>query len=506
MELTLGPIIGTVTHNTARILIETTAAGEVTCELESATETKTTRIYTYAHRPVIFKFDKLQPATHYRVRVGTFQHLLSSFTTFSSWTTLEEKCTFAAVSCNNYRITEEDTNNQNDVWRALADRIEAGDVTMMLHLGDQVYGDDDWSNFEDGKIKYENMIKHCRFAQAMELLKDKHHTEYPAYCEQVTEMYRDAYREAWTHPPAAQALANCPSIMMYDDHDIRDDLGDKRGEFDPESPVYFIVNCGRRVCFEYQRQLHEDFDLSHPTYMGKVAQENHIFHVIGDYGIMMVDSRGAKSFNYETGDPKPFLTTNQWTDIHQSLGAEGVFRDCKLLVFCTQIPIVFFGKALTEKIAAKADDFEGMWSYKNNIHEQTEMLNSLWEWKSAAEGERAVYCVGGDVHLAGHTQIYKDGHHAFDQMICGPVSNKVISRIVMMVTSALKEVGETLNDGWSHEHFAWEANRNVGMIYTEEDAETSLPKITATHLMARGKRVEEVKPTPPSKKKGWWPF
>lgn len=53
---------------------------------------------------------------------------------------------------------------------------------------------------------------------------------------------------------------------------MRDDLGDKPGEFDPTTDTWLIVDCGRRAAFEYQRQLYEDFDLAGDGSVPRVAR------------------------------------------------------------------------------------------------------------------------------------------------------------------------------------------------------------------------------------------
>lgn len=131
---------------------------------------------------------------------------------------LSDCLTFGVVSCNNLRITREMVPEAGCVWRATADYILERKIDVLLHIGDQVqghpgqvlavklwqknfecslplgpkfplgvskakslaeirfhasllqcivgrlafwitsgfvYGDDDWSNYEDGKLTYE---------------------------------------------------------------------------------------------------------------------------------------------------------------------------------------------------------------------------------------------------------------------------------------------------------------------------------------------------------------
>jgi hypothetical protein len=35
-------------------------------------------------------------------------------------------------------------------------------------------------------------------------------------------MFRAKYRETWRHPSTALVLAHVPNLMIYDDHEVRD--------------------------------------------------------------------------------------------------------------------------------------------------------------------------------------------------------------------------------------------------------------------------------------------
>ena len=146
------------------------------------------------------------------------------------------------------------------------------------------------------------------------------------------------YRRTWGWPATQLALANVSNVMVYDDHDIRDDLGDKPQEHDPTTATYMVVRCARRALMEYQRALHEDIDLSHPTDVGRLFRETAVVLKMGEYGLLITDCRGAKTFDSVPGDPWPFLTSRQWQDLHQTLGPGGAFEDVKMLVWATQVP------------------------------------------------------------------------------------------------------------------------------------------------------------------------
>ena len=76
----------------------------------------------------------------------------------------------------------------------------------------------------------------------------------------ICEYYREVYRDTWRHPPTAKCLANCPNLMIYDDHEVRDNWGDIPDDWDSSCAEFFVARCAWIVSMEYQRQLYEDID------------------------------------------------------------------------------------------------------------------------------------------------------------------------------------------------------------------------------------------------------
>eukprot|EP00971_Amphidinium_carterae_P250886 4980389-Amphidinium_carterae.1 len=58
--------------------------------------------------------------------------------------------------------------------------------------------------------------------------------------------------------PTVWVLANVPNLMIFDDHDIRDDWGDRPEDIDKNSMDWFLASIAYGVILEYQRQLYED--------------------------------------------------------------------------------------------------------------------------------------------------------------------------------------------------------------------------------------------------------
>jgi hypothetical protein len=169
-QVIVGPVIGEVTATTARILIEIDTSMPLTIEIQvqppalenqpsflrrqltggrRGARTKSFKssdeVYgkstiqkdVTAKRPSVFVFNDLKPGTAYDVKVKDCTPITtSSFTTFPE--VPAEKLNFGVISCNKIFITDMLGALGQDLWTHLSNRIEAGKVDLLLHLGDQV--------------------------------------------------------------------------------------------------------------------------------------------------------------------------------------------------------------------------------------------------------------------------------------------------------------------------------------------------------------------------------
>src|SRR6188768_2953084 len=97
------------------------------------------------------------------------------------------------VSCNDIDNHEFPKAERAALWRRLAKLVVNGEVDLLVHAGDQIYGD----------------------------------SEPPAWsqAEGRTAAYRRHYVQTWSQPDVAAVLSTCPSLMMWDDHEIYDGWG-----------------------------------------------------------------------------------------------------------------------------------------------------------------------------------------------------------------------------------------------------------------------------------------
>ncbi|HLM56079.1 MAG TPA: alkaline phosphatase D family protein, partial [Pyrinomonadaceae bacterium] len=270
-KITLGPVIGEVTDTTARVLVEVDDNVQVTCEATDPDKNVVTQTVSFTKdRPSVFKLQGLSPETEYDLTFKgvTAGHPRGRVRTFKAGA---DRLNVAAVSCNFLG-----RRGETDLWADLRDRyVIPGDVDLLLHLGDQIYGD-------------------ATFARALKIIRGKEPRSKTAQDEQILEAYRRLYRVWWTEPSTRDVLANVSNLMIWDDHEIRDDWGSRREDSDPDSAQYRVGTLARQVYREYQRQLWED-----PPHSD--AEEH--FHVWGSIGVLFVDQRGGRSFGRDAARP-----------------------------------------------------------------------------------------------------------------------------------------------------------------------------------------------------------
>jgi hypothetical protein len=449
-------------------MVESPVGGVITATLvdDNTGQTYRAQVQAQANRPAMLVFQGLPASTRFTLHVDGYQHTRSGFKTFPQYATVHDALCFGAASCNKYRITQQQVTPNEDVWRALAAEVAGGKIDMMLHLGDQIYADDDMGKVEKKKKTLEEITPYSVFAQGLQMLQSTHPSQWDALRPNIIERFRQVYRDTWRHPPTAFVLANVPNLMIYDDHDIRDDLGDKPEHFPgAPGPIRVVLECGRKACVEYQRQLLGPVNVGDEYDAPRLDVENHFLGHWGEYGVMLLDSRGNKTFNPVPGDPRPYLGTSQWQMIYGALAPGGDFERVKTLVVGTQIPLFFFSRSLTERIAKKGDDFEGHWAYGNNQYEMYELLGLLRAWK-LRDPSRRIVMVGGDMHLGGYSNVFWGQDFFCQQMLVGPISNMPPKGPSMFGTKAINAFNNQHGEGWSADHFGWFAARNVGLIKT----------------------------------------
>ncbi|KAJ7570564.1 hypothetical protein O6H91_01G126000 [Diphasiastrum complanatum] len=492
----VGPVIGKVTNTIARILIETDRNASVTVSVseqpknaiglsrtqsggltspgrksgplvdepsprskEKKNGTKHGRKHAklskgvVGMRPTVFEFTGLAPGTRYEVQLkGCISPVASSFSTFPEEPS--DVTNVAVISCNKIFITQQAIPIHSDLWAHLAKNIESGKVDLVLHLGDQIYGDGD--KMIDAEAGSDRDRWSDRFRLAKDMLNNVPKEQWQDHRDEICEKYREVYRETWQHLPTAKCLANCPNLMIYDDHEVRDNW----------------------VNLEYQRQLHENVDFLKLDHINK----DYHFHVVGGVGLLFLDIRGSRTFHRKKLDEKPYLGSSQWNDITSSLKPNGLFDKVRVLLVCSPAPLVFLEPTITNAAAKRVhqlEDFKGHWSASMHIKEQVEMINCLWTWKNSTTN-REVLVLGGDVHCGGHSEILCQNKILFRQLTTSAIANMPLPKSAYYFMRAAGRIGH-LNAAYTFRHHDWTRSRNYGMLqiknHREEVLDTKFEKV-----------------------------
>jgi hypothetical protein len=451
--VTVGPVIGKVTALTARVLIECDRDASIDCSATGPTGPPIRQTQNLKRgRPKVFEFTSLRPDTEYLITIdGADCPVPSQIRTYPE---LPTALNVGAVSCN-FTVQRQDT----DLWRQLGDHyVRPRLLDLLLHIGDQVYGDE-------------------TFQQALYLLNGR--SRGTAVQERkILELYRQLYRWTWGFPSTRAVLAAVPNLMIWDDHEIRDDWGSNPADRDPNSPEQYVGGLARRVYREYQRQLWDSIDVDVDPPGGAV--EDH-WHVWGSIGVLFLDQRGARSFAY---DPqRPYLGSAQWQRVTAALAPGGALAGVRALMVVTSVPLAYLGDGISTIGSELMNDLMDHWAYGPHQKEQVECLRALRRWKQAGDGERELLVLGGDVHIGCRTEVQHSGQMIFKQLITSPMTNKPPSWTAFQGLVGLLERDQNLGDNYSFKHSNYTRQRNFGIVIARVP-DHGTPKIDPTLVVA----------------------
>lgn len=422
------------------------------------------QIQVEAHRMTAVTLTGLQPDSKYELTfAGVGTRVPSSFVTLIDGWKVDQATPFnwAFVSCNLFSVTKDLADPSSDLWLNLRDRVAAGQVDYVCHIGDQIYADEKRSLDDTALDERYQLV----FKTGVEMLKGVKEEEWPVCAQHIKELYRQLYRETWSHPPTAFVLANVPSLTIYDDHDFRDDWGNEPCDSDPSTPEYFVGRCAHAIMCEYQRQLWSNVDFGN---LNEIKRDYHM-HAFGEHGVIFLDVRGPRSLHMIEHDPYPYIGSLQWQELKRALSDEGIMRGVRHLIINCPAPIVFLPTSLNDLLGQTViDDALGHWSSKPFKAEQIMMLDLCRQWKMANPARELTF-VGGDVHVGGHSEITLNGEVVFQQMITSAISNYRLSQFEFFVGNLTKEYVNELSDGWGFKHRGFTRERNYGLLTVSLD-------------------------------------
>ncbi|KAF1782569.1 hypothetical protein GQ600_10991 [Phytophthora cactorum] len=406
MKVVLGPVVGKVEFQCARVLLEVNRRAVVTAHvstLDVATNSMVevpqyrVPVKCEADQPAIFKFDRLVPGKRYTVTLGG-----------SKGGCREESAVFRPKL---------EHGNRLNVVAVSGDNVD----TDVLHLG--------------GQVAMERM-----FDKAVQLLLlhgeglTNDATDWSMMEAKAMVILRSAYRSQWTLSPNLRfVLANASNLMMWNDADIYPRFT-TRDEFyiDHEQPtlraemlviaekalastaqIFALSNqipktaeelellkkrhdieSARRVeknlrALEAEKAKLEKHLVSYNQLLAPQRGEEFLFE-IGSIGILALDLRSSRlePGGSQARENEP-LSNVQWQFIEETLENANI----QLLLVCSEAPLID-DAILEAKISIDALSGEVETSWSANSPAQTRLLSQLFDWK-VQQPSRKFIVLGG---------------------------------------------------------------------------------------------------------------
>jgi len=414
MKIRVGPILGAIDQESARVFLEWETGDSPLLEMgtgQAVSVTKTTH-----PSAGVFVISGLSPDTEYDYRFNPIDTDRPGPFHFRTAASSRKDGAIALVSCNSSEYRKKRPAAVEAVWYDLAEQIVPRRVLAVIHAGDQVYADKAWEKiYEEFRVWLNQELrpmsareKWCRDKWAF-----------------WVEAYRDLYREAWTPGAISRVLSEVPNVMMWDDHDIRDGHGSRGTE--SWIPQARIVEVARQVYREYQDGLNPRRAASSSTLRWSLRWPG--------VELFALDLRSERIYDR---NPSRIVGKDQWSALDswrnqraaRAPGDDSTFGAITFLVAST--PPVLFGKTdspLYHLILDMTDDLRDQWIHGANVPELRRFLafcDSLTREKNTR-----IVVLSGDIHIHHLVNVFRrsDSSLLFNQVTSSPVGNTPFGEI-----------------------------------------------------------------------------
>jgi PhoD-like phosphatase len=461
-SLVLGPLMRHVDETSAAIWVETRGAATVVVQVQDRTWAAST-FAVHDHHYALVEVDGLEPGAVAEYTVEIDQQVVwpppgSPYPPSRIATLKRDKPPRLAFGSCRTTISHDAKGNLIhgvDALRAYALRMSREDTQrwpdLVLFLGDQVYADE---TSEEMKA----------FIEARRDIDEPPGAELKDY-----EEYAHLYQLAWTEPANRWLLSTLPSLMIFDDHDIRDDWNTSaqwRREMEATSwwhgrivgglASYWVYqHLGNlspaeraedeiwRTVAEHHGDAEPDLTATLDAFAARVDQEPDSYRWsyardIGKTRLVVVDSRAARVLRPER---RSILDAGEmaWLD-------EQMRGDVDHLLVGTSLPFLL-GPGLHHMEAWSEAVASGGWGTRlQPFGEWMRQATDLEHWAAFQEGFRKVAGMVIEIALGGRgrppktiTFLSGDVHHSYVAEVRRPANVPPgTSRIVQAVCSPIR--------------------------------------------------------------------
>lgn len=440
MKLLLGPIVGAVSDREARIWLRADEPSQARVHVfrESGGEVPGSPFRTtgpidasgtatiVAHLPAAYA------RYTYDVRDADGASALPAWLgTPGFWSAPEPDTTgpfrFGVVSCNDMRAkTQKGRPDPERPWRTLHAKADELDLAFLLCVGDQMYADDAWGAEVGAKV----------------------------FPPTLRRAYQAAYQAQWDFRWFRRTLANFPSYMTWDDHEIRNGWGSERLDG---------TAANRQAAFAVVREVYRQFQHEHnpPSFGGGPHDLFYAFQY-GNAGVLVLDGRGARDIESAVD---PLLGAHQWKCVTQWLRDETPGLEALFVV--ASVPPVHVPPELAKPGGALASDIRDQWTSRYNLPELERLAALLFD--RANEHDIPVVLLGGDVHLGTVACLRSTRpEHAKRPLLYQLCSSPITSRPPKLLGPVFEQIKQTefdIADGIRGKILAGPlAERNFGVV------------------------------------------
>ncbi|MEM7147203.1 MAG: alkaline phosphatase D family protein [Verrucomicrobiota bacterium] len=353
---------------------------------------------------------------------------------------------FAYASCNGFHSTKTRENYGdraavmwNDMLKENSKRYHA-----LILGGDQVYSDAKIEAFLEDQIDW-NWTTRKRKKKATKLTKNQE--------SKLKGIFSDLYIKYWQKSNAAmmEMLASCPTMMMWDDHDIIDGWGsliDDREKW----PVYQVIyNQAREAFLLFQQHCKPD-ELPGGAVM---ANDNLTYgHRCESAAVLNLDTRTNRTRNQ-------IMSAACWKRVNSWIGRlpDGVQH----LFVCVSSPLIYADLHWIENLLNALpgdqiieDDLRDLWRSRPHQSTRLKLLETLFSFSK--EKNCRVTLVSGDVHVAAHgIAELRDGEtdhmrtNRIHQLISSPIVNQPGNRVMDLYLNRQGQAREHISPAISAE-------------------------------------------------------
>lgn len=444
-KVVVGPVVGLTSAVSARILLEFSAPGPVSVKL-IAREGKrkleedpvlfldkpTVHAVAQPAAVIAFVFENLTPESEYGIEVcDALGRVLSNSGVVR---TMNEVGPMGIAVCS-YNAP----NAQASRCKDLCERIRGNELDLVLHVGGQIYGE----KLMDTAIKMMQTRRGSGLALDQEIL----------------ELFRNAYRTAWSKPDMAYILGNVSNLMIPSTTDYYPSIWTREENRNPSSAVFHVAKLACQVHSEYQGNLSRDPARGDLLY----TRGQHHFCMIGDTALAILDTAACK-LGFHLSSPGfhkgvDCLGRWQWNELDAVLAKGGLFDRAQTLIVVSPDPVCLLGTPREKSGFELVEKFgSATWSSANHRAEQVKLLYSIREWRARRKSVRDAFFVSG-LDIGGFTRIQFPDNTFIHQVTVGPIAPPpdlslipVLKEIISRRPSSLPAVIEG-GIHFEHHHF-----------------------------------------------------